>query len=401
MILLHLAAATAAFDPEAATRAYLATVNGVARAKSDAYFEGGYWLILWNALVSLAIYWAMLRFGWSARWSALATRWSRWVWLRPALYAVIFVTVDYVLTLPWTIYTDFVREGQYGLMNQSFGGWFADWAKALALTIPVAAIAFAGIFRAIRRSPKRWWLWGGLVSTVFFALGAAITPVFVAPMFNTYTPMPQGPLRDRILAMAHANHIPTENVYVFDASKQSKRISANVSGLGPTIRISLNDNLLNRADAHEVAAVMGHEMGHYVLGHVWKGIIFFALLFLAGFAFLKVASERLLARYGPRWGVTDIADPGVTPLLAALATAFLFVATPVTNSFVRWHESEADAFGLGAAREPDGFARSALKLAEYRKLEPTPLEEAIFYDHPSGRTRIRMAMDWKAAHPGQ
>ena len=237
MILANLAVATTAFDAEAATRAYLATLNGAARAKSDAYFEGGYWLILWGALVAIASDLLQLHFGLSARWRDWAER-SAPRWLTPALYALPYILVGTVIVLPWTIYAGFVRELQYGLMNQSFGGWALDQAKSLGIGVVLSAILFTVVLAVIRRSPRRWWLWGALTMTAFTAFGALVSPVFLAPLFNKYTEMKPGPVRDRIVAMATANHVPAEHIYVFDASKQTKRISANVSGLGPTIRIS-------------------------------------------------------------------------------------------------------------------------------------------------------------------
>ena len=145
------------FDAEAATRAYLATLNGAARAKSDAYFEGGYWLPLWGALFSIISYWVMLRFGWSAAWSNWSKRVVKWRWLQPALYSLPFGLVGAALLLPWTIYTGFVREHQYGLSNQSF----AAWAKELGIMSGSAGSRrdmFVVIYAVIRRSPKRWWL---------------------------------------------------------------------------------------------------------------------------------------------------------------------------------------------------------------------------------------------------
>jgi STE24 endopeptidase len=210
--------------------------------------------------------------------------------------------------------------------------------------------------------------------------------------------MAEGPLKEQILGMAQANNVPASDVMVFDASRQTDRISANVSGLGPTIRISLNDNLLNRTSPEEVKAVMGHELGHYVLNHAQKNLAAFIALFALILFFLWWAAPRLLARHGGRWGVRDVADPASLPLLAALASFAFLLATPLTNSLTRWNEIEADAFGLDAAREPDGFATVAMRLSEYRKLEPGALEEAIFFTHPSGRNRARMSMEWKARH---
>ena len=254
------------------------------------------------------------------------------------------------------------------------------------------------IFAVIRRFPKSWWLWGAGVFTAFTAFGAMVAPVYIAPLFNTYTEMQAGPLRERIVAMAAANNVPADHIYVFDASKQSKRISANVSGLGPTIRISLNDNLLNRTTPDQVVGVMGHELGHYVLGHVVKTIAIFGLIFLFAFWMLYWITPKIISRYGARWGVRGVDDVAVVPLFSIIISLLFLVLTPLTNTLIRTHELEADAFGLDAARQPDAEAQVMLSLSEYRKLDPGPIEEFIFFDHPSGRTRIQMAMDWKAAH---
>ena len=397
--LIAAAAATAIpFDPETATRAYLATLSGAARAKSDAYFEGGYWLGLWGTLVAVASYWLMLRLGWSARWSEWASRVTNRRWLQPALYSLPFGLFGALLTLPWTIYKGFFRERQYDLMNQSFPAWAGEQGIALLVALVVTAIFFTVVFALIRRAPRSRWAWIGGAIALLLALMVMVAPVFIAPLFNKYTPMVAGPMRDNILDMAHAQRIPADNVYVFDASKQTKRISANVSGLGPTIRISLNDNLLNRSSPEGVMAVMGHEMGHYKLDHIVKFLLYFTLLTFVLMFLLWWATPRLLARYGERWGVRDPADPAVAPLFYIIIALILLLLTPLFNTMVRVSESEADAFGLEAARQPDGFAMTAMQLSEYRKLEPSALEEALFFDHPSGRTRVRMAMEWKAKH---
>lgn len=400
-LLLASVAAAQGFDPELATRAYLDSLQGAARERSNAYFEGGYWLILWSSLIGILVHWAMLHFGWSASWRDWARRVSGRPWLQTMLYAVPFTIAGVVLALPWTLYTGYWREKQYGLMNLSFGGWLGEQVIGLAIAVVVTAIILAIIFAVIRRAPRTWWLWGAGAVSLFLVFFVAIAPVFVSPLFNKYTAMPEGPIRTEILAMAQAQQIPADNVYVFDASKQSNRISANVSGLGPTIRISLNDNLLRRSSPQAVKAVMGHEMGHYVLNHVVWAILFFAGVLFLAFWLIHWSVPRILRRKGAEWRIESIADPAVTPLFAILVTTLFFVLTPITNSFTRTIESQADWFGLEAAREPDGFAEAAMQLSEYRKIEPSALEETLFYDHPSGRTRVRMAMDWKARHLGE
>ncbi|MEO5578715.1 MAG: M48 family metallopeptidase [Sphingomicrobium sp.] len=392
------ASAAPAFDAETATRAYLATLDGAARAKSDAYFEGGYWLPLWGAVVSILAYWLMLSLGWSASWSAWAGKVTKRRWVQPALYSLPFTLVGAVLTLPWSIYTGFYREHQYGLANQDLAGWGIEQLKLMGVGLVTGAIMFMVIYAVIRNSPKRWWLWATAAMAALMGVMIMLAPLFIEPLLNKYTPMADGPVRTEILRIAHEQNIPTDNVYVVDASKQTKRISANVAGLGPTIRIALNDNLLNRSNIHGIKAVMGHEMGHYNLYHIQKLLLYLTLMMLALFATMYFVAPKILARYGGRWGVREVSDPASAPLLYMMLALLLIPGGILFNSIIRIHESEADAFGLEAAREPDGFAMTAMQLSEYRKIEPTALEEILFFDHPSGRTRVSMAMAWKAKH---
>jgi len=395
-----LAAASAAqgFDVEAATRAYLATLQGAARAKSDAYFEGGYWLPLWGALIGILAYWLMLHFRWSAKWSGWASRVTKRKWLQPALYSLPYTVVGALLTLPWAAYTGFFREHQYGMSNQSFMEWLKEGGIMLGVGIVIGAIFLTIIYAVIRKSPRRWWLWGTVATGALAAVMIVLAPVFIEPLLNKYTPMQTGPVRDEILRIAHEQNIPTNDVYVVDASKQTKRISANVAGLGPTIRIALNDNLLNRSNLAGIKAVMGHEMGHYKLHHVQKLLAYLMILSLVGFLITYWAVPKLLARYGDQWGVREVADPASAPVFMIVLALLGIPGGILFNSVIRHHESEADAFGLEAAREPDGFAMTAMQLSEYRKIEPAAWEELLFYDHPSGRTRVHMAMAWKAKH---
>ena len=389
----------AGFDVEAATRAYLDTLQGPARAKSDAYFEGGYWLILWGTLVSVLVDGLLLRFRLSAKFRDLGERMFKRSGGATWITAICYTLAGTLLSLPWLIYTGFVREKQYDLMNQGFSEWLFDLVKNFGINLVIVPLLAMAVYGVIRRFPKNWWILATGVVAAFLAFGMLVGPVFISPLFNDYTELPAGPIRDRIVALAQAKNIPSEHIYLFDASKQTKRISANVSGIGPTIRISLNDNLLNRSTPQEIAAVMGHEMGHYALNHVWWSLAFFsALTALALFLISRIA-PILIARHGFRWGgIRDLGDPASMPVLGIMIAVFAMLATPLTNTLIRVDESQADAFGLDVAKEPDGFASVAMKLSEYRKIEPGPLEEALFFDHPSGATRVRMSMQWKKVH---
>ena len=276
-------AASAHFDADAATAAYIATMTSAERARSDAYFEGGYWLTLWDFLVGLLVAWALLAWRLSARMRDFAVRLTRFRWAQTALYAIQYFVLTTLVTLPWAAYEGFVRERQYGMSNQDLAGWLGDQTKELVITLIFGALAAVAIYAVIRKVPKTWWLWGSGVAILFLIFQIAIGPTYLEPVFNKFYPVAESPLKQRILSLARANGIPVRQVYEFDASKQTTKMSAHVSGLAGSAQISLNDNLMNRAAPEEVEAVLGHEMGHYVLNHVYKGVLALGVLGLASF----------------------------------------------------------------------------------------------------------------------
>ena len=384
------------FDPKAATRAYLATVGPEQRARSDAYFEGGNWLILWDFLYGAAVSMLLLATRFSARMRDLAERIAPRKPLATWLYWAQYSITLFVLGFSLAVYEGFLREHKYGLSNQTFAAWFIDECKGLGLNIVLGGLAVTALFGIVRRLPRTWHAWGACVAILFQIILILISPVFIAPMFNKYTPLTDARIRDPILRIARQNGISATTVYQVDASRQSKRISANVSGFLGTERITLNDNLLNRCSPQAILAVMGHEMGHYVLNHLYKLVTFFAIEAVVFFAVLRSGLAWSLARWGAQWQIRDMGDPAVLPLAVLILSALSFVFTPINNTLVRKQEYEADIFGLNSARQPDGVAEAALLLGEYRKLDPSPLEEFLLFDHPSGRTRIYSAMRWKA-----
>ena len=401
---LAVAANTKTVDPAAATEAWLAMVPRDQREKSDAYFEGGYWLLLWNFLLLAAISIFLLESRISARLRDFTERIARGCTgrcqfpLQVALYAVPYLLLVYVLSFPLNLYEHFFREHRYGMATQSFLPWFREQLIGFGLTMIGGTVLLIVLYCVFRRAPRTWWIWGTAVAIIFMLVVVFIAPVFIEPLFNTYKPITNPEIRNPILAMARANQIPVNQVFEVDASRQTTRVSANVSGFFGTTRIALNDNLLKQCSVPEIRAVMAHEMGHYVLNHGAKLLTYFAIFTLIGFGFTRILFDATVARWGVKWRVRGIADPAGLPLLVLIVSTLVFIATPLLNTIVRVTEREADAFGINTSREPDGMAKVALKLGAYRKLDPTPLEEFIFYDHPSGRDRIRMAMDWKAAN---
>lgn len=382
-------------DAAAATQAYLDRITPALRERSDAYFEGNYWLGTANLLLGLLVAWLLLQ----TRPAQAARRWcvnlSQRRSLQTLAYGAFYLLASWLLTLPLTIYQGFVREHAYGMATQQFGAWFGEQLLNLALTLLIGPIFILVVYSVIRRAPRRWWLGGAGVTLAFMVIGLLLAPVYIEPLFNTYKPLADTPLKHSILAMAHANGVPVTNVVEFDASRQTTRVSANVSGLFGTAAVRLNDNLLRKTSDASIRAVVGHEIGHFALNHVVKTLIQFGIVFVAAFALVAWAAEGLLRRYGARWQVASVQDVGSLPLLVALMAVVMFLMTPVTNTIVRTMETEADYFGLNLAREPDGMAEALLTLVEYRKADPGRWEEMLMFDHPSTRTRIFNAMRWK------
>jgi STE24 endopeptidase len=384
-------------NAEAATQAYMDRLPADVLARSAAYWEGGYWMQLWELLLGLLIAALMMSGRRAARVRDWAARVGRGPVRRDMLFAAAYVLAATVLSLPLTFYEGFVREHLYGMSTLTFAAWAGEQLLETAITTAVASTALAVLYAVFRRTGERWWIWGTGLGLLFLVVTITLNPVFFQPLFNTYKPVEDGPVKTAVLQMAHANGVPVDNVYEFDASRQTTRISANVSGMFGTAAVRLNDNLLRRTSEPEIRAVMGHELGHYVLNHMVKTLVTLSLVLLLGFGIAQWAMRRLLARFARNTGVSRVDDIASLPLLAAVFSIFFTLATPVQNTLIRTHEVEADRFGLNLSREPLGFAEAQLRLVEYRKADPGPIEEFIFFHHPSTRNRIYDAMRWREA----
>jgi STE24 endopeptidase len=384
------------FDATAATNAYLAQIPPDKTARSDAYFEGGYWMILWDFLYGVVIALLLLNLRWSARMRDLSERVTRFKPVHTFVYWLQYLMLTSILVFPLTVYEDYFREHKYGLATQTFGPWMGDQMKELGVNLVLGGLLAMLLFGVVRRLPRTWWIWGAVVTILFLIFTVLISPVYIVPIFNKVTRLNDPKIVDPILSMARANGIPAKDVYEIDASRQTTRMSANVSGFANTMRITLNDNLLRRASPEEIQAVMGHEMGHYVMNHIYKSIMFLSIVTVLAFVYLRWSLDWALQRWGEKWQIRGVGDTAVLPLVVLLVAIFGFVITPVMNTSTRTQEYEADMYGLNTSRQPDGFAQAAIHLGEYRKMNPGPIEEWIFFDHPSGRNRIYAAMRWKA-----
>jgi STE24 endopeptidase len=387
-------AAQQPFDPVAATEAYLAGLSSDARASSDAYFEGNSWAKTAGVLVESAVMLLLLFTGWSTAMRDRAERITRRKPLQTLLYWAQFLVVTTLLLFPLQLYKDFFREHQYGLSNEGFMAFLVRVGMMVAVGLLMLGPILVILYGVVRRAPRTWWLWGSGVVIAFLSFHEAIAPIYIKPLFSDDRRLEDPEIREPILRLLRANGIGEDAVYVVAASEQSKVIGASVSGFLDTVRIHLNDTLVARCTLPEIEAVLGHEIGHYVLGHSSEMILSMGVVIVIGFALVRWSFERL----SRRWGIRGAGDLAGLPLALLLFTLYSFAMTPVTNTIFRSNEAEADLFGLNAARQPDGFAKLALKLGEFRKLDPGPIEEGFLFDHPSGRSRILMAMRWKAEH---
>ena len=389
----------ASFDPAAATAAYLAELSPAAHAKATAYTRGGHWLLLWGWLATAVVCVIILKSRVLEKAGARLQHDEPRPLLVSFVLSVIFIGLDWLLELPWDSYAHWWRQGQYGLTSQPWTGWLADNAIVFGVQLPVLGLFFVALYALVRRAPRLWPLWAGVVVGGFILFGAWGGPAVIEPLVNHYTPAPPGPVRDLVVSMGAAYGVPTDKIYVYNGSKQSNRYTANVAGLFGTARVAMSDTMFAKgADLAEVRGVVGHEMGHYVMHHVIWGALFQAVM--AALAALGVLWLFPVVRGWLGAGeIAGVADPAGLPIVFLIFATLGLLATPILNTQIRMQESAADSFSLEHANEPDGLAKALVKTIEYRASSPSDLEEFIFYDHPSVEHRIRKAMDWKATHP--
>ena len=386
-------------DPAAETARWLATISPEDLERAVAYTRGGHWLLLWGAIISIAVAWIIIRTGILSGIRNRLERRRKRPKLVSLVVGVVYLLLSFVLTLPWAIYESWWRETQYGLTSQPLVGWLSEAALSTAISTLFTGLLIVGLYFIIRRARRLWWAWGAGLTAVAVILGLLVSPILIEPLFNDYTPAPNGAMRDAVVELANATGTPDDKIYIYDGSKQSDRYTANVSGLFGSARVAMSDVMFAKgADLAEVRGVVGHEMGHYVHMHsLWMTGV---LILLAGLVFWLIdrlfpLAKRLLGANR----VGDISDPAGLPVLAAIAAVIGLLLTPVTNTMIRVIEQDADQFSLIHANEPDGLAKALIKTAEYRAPSPSAIEEILFYDHPSVENRIRMAMEWKATHP--
>ena len=382
------------FDPAAATAAYIDGLGASALAKAAAYSAGGHWLLLWGLVVSGLASWIVIKLGILDKISATLA--ARGFALRTWAICAAFLFIAALITLPWDIYTEWWREKSYGHSSQPLGDFLSQGAISLMIVTLLGGLFFLGIYTLIRKAGRTWWLWSGGLAAFAISAMLLLSPILIEPLFNDYKPVPEGPVRAALETMADEAKIPRDRIFVYNGSRQSNNFTANVSGVFGSARIAISDVALGKASLDEVKAVTGHEIGHYVLGHVWRSVGVLSLLAIL----LFFLADRLFGRVARLLGSpATIADPVGFPVLLFTVSLLSLFALPVTNAITRLGESEADAYSLRTVNLPDALSAALVKTAEYRNPRPHPLAEAVFYTHPSVERRVRSAMDWKAAHP--
>src|SRR3954471_21052850 len=383
-----------AFDPNAAAARYIDSLGPAALQKAHDYTVGREWMLLWAIVVAAVVTWLIVRSGLLDR---LDRRFDqRRLALRAFVVSLVYLVLASLLTLPWTIYSDWWREKSYGRTSQPLGDFLGQGVLSIAITSVVGAIFFIGVYWLIRRTGRAWWLWSGGLAAIALAFVMLLSPVLIEPLFNKYEPVPPGQVRDAVVSMAQRAGIPADKVYMFNGSRQSNNFTANAGGVGNTARVGISDVALKSASLDEVRAVTGHEIGHYVLKHTWWGILFYSI----GAILLFWLADRLFPRFARLFGSTaTIAEPRGVVVLGFMVSLLGLLTLPLLNTFGRTLETEADAYSLQTENRPDALASALVKTAEYRYPRPGKLEEILFYDHPSVERRVHTAMEWKAAHP--
>jgi STE24 endopeptidase len=361
--------------------------------------------ILWGVglALSLLIPALLLFTGFSARLRTIAFRLGR-RWLPSLLlYAVLFTIATALLSLPLAYYQGFVRQHAYGLSNQSLDKWAGDWLKGTALSAVGLALVLWIPYLLLRRSPNRWWLYAGLATIPIATFILVISPVWVDPLFNDFGPLKDRALEQRILTLAARADIPGSRVYQVNKSVDTRTVNAYVTGVGGTKRIVLWDTILAKLEPDQIAFVVAHEMGHFVLRHVLSLILVATILATASFYVIHRVAGRLIARYSRRFGFDRLSDPASLPLLVLLGTAVSLVATPLVLAFSRHQEHAADQFALELTRDNRAAATAFVRLQEENLAVPRPGTWYMLWrgSHPSLGDRVDFANRYRPWEKGE
>jgi STE24 endopeptidase len=377
------------FDVQLATDNYINALGAEVLTKAAAYTSGSHWTLLWGFLISAAVTWLFVKIQVLEKIEDKLR--NRSLWLRSVTVSGAYLLLSSVLMLPWTLYSDWWREVAYGKTSQPLTDFVTQGIISLVISSVLGGLFFSGVYLLMRRLGKNWWAWSGGLTAVSITALMLVGPIWIEPLFNNYTPLPQGQVREALEVLAKQANIQPDRI-----SRQSNRFTANVSGLGSSARIAISDVALKSASLDEVKAVTGHEIGHYVSGHIWN-LIGTAMVLSMIFFYL---TNTMFTKVAIRMGLSaNIEDPKGIPVLLLCISFLSLLAQPITNYVTRVGEIEADQYSYKTVNLPDAMASALVKTAEYRDPRPHPLQELVFYTHPSVEKRVKAAMEWKASHP--
>ncbi|MBD3168939.1 MAG: M48 family metalloprotease [candidate division Zixibacteria bacterium] len=365
--------------------------------KAMSYYHSGniLWVItfLWALIVP-----ALLLFtGFSAKIRTFASRIGRKWFFTFAIYMAIVTVIIFLLDLPLDFYRGFIRQHAYGLSNQTFGKWFSDALKGLMVAVPMTIFIMVGPYLLLKYAPRRWWLWSGIGAVPIIIFLLIITPIYISPLFNDFGPMKDKELEAKILATAERAGIEGSRVFEVNKSVDTKAVNAYVTGFGGSKRIVLWDTLIEKLDDDEILFVMAHEMGHFVLKHVIWSVIFMSAVLMVALYLAHRFSGFIIRKYKHRFGFEKFSDIASYPLFIALVSIFMFLTTPVFNSYSRWHERQADQFGLEVTRNNRAAATAFIKLQTENLANPRPgwLYKLWRSDHPPIAERVDFVNEYR------
>lgn len=319
-----------------------------------------------------------------------------WIW-QVLLGGLALLLVMRAATLPFSAWAETVRRS-YGLSTRDWAGWLADVARSFGLQVVGTLLAMLALVALARAFPRWWWVAAAAGAAAFVVALSFVYPLVIEPVFNKFTPMPDGVLRTSLLELAHADGLQVDEVLVADASRRTTTLNAYVSGFGATHRIVVYDTLLGEATDDEIRSIVAHELGHIVHHDVRNGTLMGALAAAGGVCVLA----GVLAWRWPleRSGAAGPADPRVLALVLATVTVLGLVAEPVQNLVSRRIETRADVHALDLTREPTTFIRMQHSLAvnAYSDPDPPAWVFALFSSHPTHPQRIALARTWAQLH---
>jgi Zn-dependent protease with chaperone function len=318
-----------------------------------------------------------------------------WFPLQVLVYFLILILGYEIITAPIAYYSGFVLPHRYGLSTMSLKSWLGDLFKGLVLGLVLEILVIEFVYALLAFQPQTWWLWVALALLFFSVVMANLAPVLILPIFYKFTPLPEGDLAKRLLALAEHANTRVRGVFTMHLSNKTTAANAALMGLGNTRRIVVGDTMLDRYTPDEIEVVLAHELGHHVHHDIWKLIISQSVLTLGGLYLVNVALH---------WAVetqhlyNGLADPATIPLLLALMGAFGLIVMPISNGFSRLVEYQADEYALQATRMVEPFKSAMTRLANQNlaDVEPSPIVEFLFHDHPSINKRLKHADDFVA-----